>query len=650
MSNYKELKESLRKERKRLYNLLHDNQDNIDKYKKVLNIVNLMKVDKVTDAINIESFLRLKKYFPKLEDKFNELKQLYNYAELINGDKSNEFDFDGYLSLIKLFNKKYGIPPISVINDVEKTVEVINNIKSGNISKLDKDDLDTLLGKSNNKTHMSYAVIMATCQFFAFDLLKDLLKVLDDEKEEIDKLPSIEEINNKIELINKYSQKFSDDSLLEKFSKEELDEFIKIIASLLDKNTCEEILNNIKIDQETMDNVVEVVNFDTLDMSLFTEEEKTIIEQLRDIYEDEEVNSNNHPLSNVNISFNDRLREYNNLSMNEILEDVDVLLKNIYDNKDETVRIFKLIIDLYRKYNIKNIREERIIELQRISRDFNTIIDFINKTYKDKIEAFKDGLLVKKEVMAINNEYIPVINELIENEYYDDEDFDNELDRIISNYKNIIRKWKYKMTSFYQENNEDIDIRENTDNLVFCLNEDIDLEKEEYQKEFLGAIDSLENKSSKELKMRPGRKGMSRIRKTTESDKSKDFVEYLEARFKTHLHFVPYRYSSDINYRTGLIKFSTSPKVKEFLESRYGLSKQSAIYGIFQIISVIGADHSEYHIFEDYIMNNYSNIEDMGKMLSSDNPNYEELANVLDKLLTIKHELVNKINNNSKKI
>ena len=49
-------------------------------------------------------------------------------------------------------------------------------------------------------------------------------------------------------------------------------------------------------------------------------------------------------------------------------------------------------------------------------------------------------------------------------------------------------------------------------------------------------------------------------------------------------------------------------------------------------------------------MNNYSNIEDMGKMLSSDNPNYEELANVLDKLLTIKNKLFNKINNNSKKI
>ena len=223
MSNYKELKESLRKERKRLYNLLHNNQDNINKYKKVLNIVNLMKVEKVTDTMNIEGFLRLKKYFPKLEDKFNELKQLYNYAELINSDKANELDFDGYLSTIKLFNKKYGIPPISVINDVEKTVEVINNIKSGNISKLDKDDLDTLLGKSDKKTHMSYAVIMATCQFFAFDLLKDLLKVLDDEKEEIDKLPSIEEINDKIELINKYNQKFSDDSLKEKFSKEEFD-------------------------------------------------------------------------------------------------------------------------------------------------------------------------------------------------------------------------------------------------------------------------------------------------------------------------------------------------------------------------------------------------------------------------------------------
>ena len=334
--------------------------------------------------------------------------------------------------------------------------------------------------------------------------------------------------------------------------------------------------------------------------------------------------------------------------MNEILQDVNTLLENIYDNKEEIINIFKLILDLYRKDNIRKIREERIIELQRISSDFNTIIDFINKTYKQ--DAFKESLLIKKEIMAINNEYIPVLYELINNNYYDDEDLDNELGNIILGYKKTIKKWKKEMTSYYQESDTEVDIKQNTNNLVFCLTKDIELEKEGYQKEFIGTIGILENNSSQELKKRTGRKGMSRIRKSTDTDDSKDFIKFLGAKYNKKFNFVPYRYSSDADYRTGLIKFSPSKKIKEYLEERYGLSKQSVFYGIFQVISVIGADHNEYSILESYIMDNLQYIDNISKMLSNEKPNLEEISSVLDGLLGIKEELIQKASNTSKKI
>ena len=646
MSNYKELKDKLRKERKQLYVQLQENQEIIDKYKKVLNAVNSMKTDKVEDEIDIGNLLHLKKYFPTLEDKFNELKKIYNYEELISSNRVNEFDFDDYLTFIKLFNKKYGIPPVSVINETEKTIELIKNIKSGNINKLDKNDLNILIGNDSEKSHVLYTTIMATCQMFAFNLLKNTIEVLENEEKKISKFSSREEINDKIELINKFNNKFTDNSLIEKFTEEELNIFIKLINSFIDEDECNKIITQIKDDEKNFDIKEESINFDTLDMSKFTEEEIKIIEQLRDICEDEDLKEDD-TLDNKNLTYNDRVTIYKKLSIECVLHDVGNLLNNIYNNKDDVIKIFKLIIDLYQKYNTRTLREERILELERISSDFNNIIGFINQTYRDREQAYKEEIIIRHEIVSIN-EYLSVIRELINSDYDSDEYFDNELDKIILKYKNLIKKWKYVMTSYYQDSTEEIDIKENTDNLVFCLNDDINLEKEEYQKEFIGAIESLESKSSKELKMRPGRKGMSRIRKTTENDKSKDFVEYLETKLKTHLHFVPYRYSSDVNYRTGLIKFQTSPMVKEFLETRYGLSKQSAFYGVFQVIRVFGADHSEYHIFEEYIMDNLSFIEDIGNMLSSDKPDYDKLSNVLDKMLSIKHELVNKVNSDSK--
>ena len=205
------------------------------------------------------------------------------------------------------------------------------------------------------------------------------------------------------------------------------------------------------------------------------------------------------------------------------------------------------------------------------------------------------------------------------------------------------------MTAYYEQDDEIVDVKENTDNLVFCLNNDIDLSQEGFRKEFAGTVSELESKSSRELLIRPGRKGMTRLRKNTESNGEKDFVKYLENRYRTHLHFVPYRYSGSSFYRTGLIKFEPSAKVKSFLEERYGLSKQSAYYGIFMIITTIAADHSEYSRLHEYVFNNYEDIEKIALLFASENPDYDKLIDLIDSLLTIKKDNLEIANTDIKK-
>ena len=646
MSNYKELRDELRKERKKLYNQIRVNDELLDKYKKVKNIVDDLNIEK--DDFDYNSLFRLKKYFPDLEQEFNDYREILYYDDIIFKNNVLELDYDKYIKFLKHCSSNYGIPPYSTISEIQNTINTINKIKSGNSNGLSIEEMKTFLNTNGKGTHVLFAYSKAICHIFAGCLLSIIVNKLDYEKEHDDNKIDVESINNRINLINKYYSMFSDNELLIKFSDDtELEEFTTLIYSILDSSKCIEILNNIKLDQEK-EEVIEI-DFDNLDMSYFSEDEQEIIKQLREICEDEDFKSEENPFVNVNISYNDRLTAYKKVSIKCVLQDVNNLLNKIYDNKSDVIRIFELIIDMYQKYTIRTIREERIIELERIKNDFNNIISFINKTYVNREEAYDEEQKLKREILSIDSEFLPVIKELIDNDFYGDDFFDNELDSVILSYKTSIKMWKKRMTSYYQKESDVQDNKQNTDNLVFCLNIDIPLEKEGYQKELLNAIEALESKTSKELKMRPGRKGMSRIRKTMETDKSKDFVNYLETKLKKKIHFVPYRYSCDINRRTGLFKFSTSPKVKEFLEEKYGLSKQSAIYGIFDIISVYGKDHSEYHFFEDYILNNYLYIESIGEMLSSETPNYDKIANIIDGFLKIKEDLVKSANTNLKK-
>ena len=323
------------------------------------------------------------------------------------------------------------------------------------------------------------------------------------------------------------------------------------------------------------------------------------------------------------------------------------LVSKIYESKEEVINTFKIVIGIYQRYIIRVKREEKVKELLRIRDDFNNIISFINKTYINRDRAYNEVEKINEYIKTINSECLETLQELIDIDYSDDEYYDEKFEEKIVEFKEIIKEYKKEMTSYNTIDEEIIDIKENTDNLVFCLTSDIDLSSDSFQKEFIGTISELESKSSQELKRSSGRKGMSRIKKTTESNKEEDLAEYLEKRRKAKIHFVPYRYSSGSHCRTGLIKFEPSSIVKQFLENRYGLSKQSAYYGIFIIIQVIRADHSEYSYIEEYIFDNFNRIEEIANLFASENPDFTKLTMVVDKMLNIKKEkqdLIIKVN------
>ena len=637
MSNYKKLRDVLRMHRKHFYDMLNENDEKISTYNKLKSTLEAIDY---SDVFNVDymKLIRLKRYFPDQKEEMETLLKLENYKNIIDEGNARNFNFEEYDKLITYSSKKFGVPPRDVLQDIRNSMEEAKRILAGEFRI--KDERVAL----NDKPHSLKAYTHAICQLFADTLRQYLLKVLDEENQIDLYQTSIDSYKEKLSTIEKYYHMFSDTELLIKFeTKEELEEFMSYIKKILNKKDYLEVIKDLKEDQAREEVIIDNVTFDSLDLSFFNEEEINVIEELREIIEDEDINDNKDPFSDVEISLEARKAYYKEANINDILLDTRYLLNNIYDYKSEVIKIFKLIIEKYKKYSLNVIRNEKIIELLKIKNDFNNIISFINKSFRNRDLAYKNEKEIKGYIDNIDIDLIPIIRDMVHEDLDYDIYYDNEVDEAIIKYNKIVKKWKKEMSLSYKED-ELQEEKEDTNNLVFCI-ADVDLSTSGFDKEFIGTVEALETKSFYELKGKYGRTSMSKIRKDTETGKEKSYVDYLETRKKRKIHFVPYRYSSNPNYRTGLIKFEPSTKVKEFLEEHYGLSKQSAYFGIFQIITAIGADHTEYYYLQNYILNNFDYIDELANLFASDNPDFNKLVNILDELLLKKKNLLKSVQN-----
>ena len=639
MERYEVLKNTLIEEIKALYEEKRVLRLKLDDYKKIKSIISKFRESGVIDP-DYSKVEKLRNYFPNNAKEFDLLKKFISYKRIIERGQIKSINLTELEQEIRASCFMYNIPPREVLDDIVKLIHSLNDFsfERSAVEKYNKFFLNEPTDGRDNYSIKTY--ISSICYTLASHIIDSIEVVNEKEYQDLDFEKTEEEYDKKIALIEKFSYMFSKSSLLTVFeSKEELDEFLVLIKTMFDDSTCLEILKNIREDQVKLETVVEEVTFSNLDLSNFTTEEQAIIEELREIYEDENIKDTKAPFGE-NISYESRLNDYQKATISDLLLDVKTLLQHIYDNKD-VIKIFKLIIDLYNKNTLRIVRETIISDLYRIIEDFKNIISFIRNTYKDQNRIYEETKIIEDYIKAINNEYLPIAIELKHEDLDFDDYYDKELDDAVTKFKSEIKKWKKEMTSYYHESDEVIDEKENTDNLVFCLEDDIDLSDEGHQREFIGAIEALEMKSSRDLKKGSGRNGMTRLRKSTESGDDKDFVEYVNnniLRGRGTIHFVPYRYSNNPYYRTGLIKFEPSQVVKDFLEKKYGLSKQSAYYGVFQVIHSMGADHSEYKFFEEYLLGNYQRIEELALLFASDNPDFDKLVEVIEPMLKIKKD------------
>lgn len=313
-------------------------------------------------------------------------------------------------------------------------------------------------------------------------------------------------------------------------------------------------------------------------------------------------------------SEDDSLKEDTSPKVGEIVETTD-------DEDENSVDIIKLLDSIKR-------------EFERISDELKRIRSYIYVVYEDKEQANTESQSITETINFIKNEYIPEIDSLKDEDNVPETITDWFYERIVE-YQDIIKGYR-KLRSAHESSEEDIVSVEGTENLLFCMNEDIDLSDSDYQRGYIGAVKNLEAISVDVLCRRSSDNGLGRIKKSTEHGRKEDFVEYLESKYNVSLHFVPYRYHSNSNSRVGIIKFEPSIPVKDFLIKRYGLSSSCAVFGIFEIITVVGGNHNDYSIFESYVFKNFRRIEELASLFSSNTPNLKQLGKIVDTMLADK--------------
>lgn len=315
----------------------------------------------------------------------------------------------------------------------------------------------------------------------------------------------------------------------------------------------------------------------------------------------------------------------------------------IVEEKDKIILFNSLRDDARRTLTrLKEINKAISIALTRgvINNEYR---EYLNETLSKSATA----------INSIENDIQPmietVINGLDSNEFDDADNYYYDLiEGPLLEYKTIITEWYKRQAAMRQDNVQPNNNLQGTENLALCFDSSFDLSDEGIRKEFEGIIRKLEYRTSIALYKDSSRKGFTSLEKSTASNKRGDFISYLEKNYGA-VDFEPLLISSSSSYRTCVIKFNPTAIVKDHLEKRYGISKTAVCLGVFAIVSADGSDHSGYGVLENYVIDNYDQIEGIARLFASDNSNYEQLDAVVDRMLEIKEEKLNAIKNGNTK-
>lgn len=577
-----------------------------------------------SNAKYYKRLLEARNSFPECEKIFETIEEISAFDDEIASNKGLKLIDVGILvSKLKLLSVILQTPNIVLIRALEATAENYRNAYFINDSEGQKQFYMAMEMILND---ICIQVINGTRTF-----IEEIFASIRLEKPNID----VSKSQRTIDLIDKYNRYFTEEKLLRNFSEKEEKEFQNLIDEVVE-DEYERRAAGISLIQENYKDPIDI-SFRYIKMSSFTDEERQIIDEFREIILDDEFKD---ILKIIEPTIMSHMPDWNKaISIEETISAIDVLLED--DLKDITIKLLKLTTSAYKEYMLHKVRQDRIDELNRIIGTFNSIVLFIKKSLPNvldqELNSNKNELeLCLQEAIEI---YLPYAKE-VERSNDDDSYYEEELDSAIKKYMDIIKYWKNIMQEYYGDDVDSVNkvTKENTNNLVFlCSSYSSDYD-EERRKELMNTIINLEIKSSHELKCPGGRKGMTRLRKTTRKGTQIDYVEYLEKNGRRKIHFVPYRYSSSADYRTALIKFNPSEVVKKHLEERYGLSPQCAIYAPILVIEAIGANHSEYSMFEGIFARLGATLfEDIALLFADENPDFEKLDSKVDEFLANKH-------------
>lgn len=582
-----------------------------------------------SNKVYYDKLLSFRNYFPIYNSLFYYIEMISQFDYDITKHGIDFIDGPTFINALQMCQYILDEPNDALIGLLEDARRNYCNAKSRHINST-MADFDTIIRK----------ILSDICKKIADRLLFLLKALILKEKE---KLPKVDREENQriIGLINKYDFILSRKGLHRKLSDYEEREFNNLLKMIIEDDTKRKMIVVSILETANGDSVNVKAGFEFIDWTPFNEKEKQVINEFREIVTDEDFND---IIEIIKREISTRIPYFpNQKNKIDIISGIlhpDVLLNGNY--KKEAIDLLKVVINIYREYQHKKICIGRVDTLNGIIRNFNTIVNFINRNFSvgldSELVSSKEDILVYLE--EINDYYLPMAEETVTS---NDPYYDEEFDIVIKKYMDVIRHYKGIMQKYYSDDTSKDDnlIKENTNNLVFLCSSIFEEYDEGRMKELVGAISNLEIKTSQELKCPSGRKGMTRIRKTTRNGSEVDFVEYIERTRKKKLNFVPYRYSSTADYRTGVLKFNPSPVVKKHLEDRYGLSSQCAIYGIFSAIETINANHNEYSVFESILAKlGETTFEDFALLFASENPDLEKLDCEIDRQLRYKRDFL----------
>ena len=447
----------------------------------------------------------------------------------------------------------------------------------------------------------------------------------------------------------------------------------KALEDTLDVDEIEE--NRKELEEQLLESTEEQLNHILDNIDLYNEEDReTIIKFITRYKELSKRFSERASLLDNTATLEDRKYVYmmnDTYNWESVLADLeDNILPNLEDNllkgDKKTIDTMKYLVSLcekeekdisIRKESIKKIREyiDTLEGFMKYQEKYDTSqYDYVlEQDIKENEEGYPKGIPIEQIRMSYflrNNtskllEKLKEVHEHLNKVEKERESLDDEFKERHVNFDVVDKKYEkmrldtlrvvndfMHLVELSYEPDEEEGIEFNpTENLVFCLNIDIDDIDENGRKEMIETLKEHEEKKSWKMKKTQS----SELKSNTKNAKNKTHITVLSTD-----DYDAYRHRGTPDGRTGIIKFKLDSKIKKLLEERYNLSPQSSVYGIFNAINVPGADHNSYEVLTEYVKRNRPLLDHISDLLRGKVKNSKELFSIIDDGLEKKDRIV----------